>query len=412
MLRLVPLAPPQGCASLLQYPSELSSTTPAWERTTRAVAGLVGLDLLTWFSPVLWNRSTFSSNSSTSSNPWDQPAVKEPPKWGTPMAKVRMMTLLAYAFAVAFSLFGDLKLCQMFIRHPLVSLAADRLIHQIVPVDLVWSLFAMPFSMVLENNRMTTIGRILCFIFRLVHFSLSAAMMTLAFTLLDLPQPILPPLTLGTMMSKHLMRVAVIWTLAIAVSFPRFTYQNLYLISPGIDLCRNQNGEGNEEQGSFVPPRENLWMPHLPEILDSDWLVMKIIKIVITSVYFLVPLLLSTKAFLIMTRVQLLTIAAEMRFLELEDVVPPAPNRRKTLALLLVLVVGIVIFSFPLSFYVAVIASADAEAKSAVFSACQWFALINQRPVQFAHCGLENFENNMRLIVADGQLSPKVHVLL
>ncbi|XP_072483557.1 G-protein coupled receptor 83-like [Notamacropus eugenii] len=149
-------------------------------------------------------------------------------------------------------------------------------------------------------------------------------------------------------------------------------------------------------------------MPHLPEILDSDWLVMKLFKIVITSVYYLVPLLLSTKAFLIMTRVQLLILAAEMRFVELEDVVPPVPNRRKTLVLLLVLAVVSVISSFPLSFYVALIASADAKTRNAVSFACQWFALISQRSAQFVHCGLENFENNIRLLVSEGQMSPKL----
>nr|XP_020822927.1 probable G-protein coupled receptor 83 isoform X2 [Phascolarctos cinereus] len=253
-------------------------------------------------------------------------------------------------------------------------------------MDLLWSLFAMPFSVVRENNKATMLGRILCFIFRLVHFSLSTATMTLAFALLDLPLPILRPLTFGAMMTKHLTRVAVIWTLAIAVSSPRFIYQNLYLISL----------------------EENLWMPHLPDILDSDWLVMKLLKIVISSVYFLVPLLLSAKAFLIMIRVQLLTIAAEMQFLELEDVVPPVPNRRKTLMLLLVLVVVFVMSSFPLSFYVALIASADAKTKSAVSFACQWFALINQHNVQFVHCGVENFENNIRLLVSEGHVSPKL----
>ncbi|XP_023363045.1 uncharacterized protein LOC111721672 [Sarcophilus harrisii] len=236
-----------------------------------------------------------------------------------------------------------------------------------------------------RENKMMMVVRISCFTSPLVHFSLRTAAPTLTFVLLDLPRPTLLPLTMGTMTTTHLMRLAAIWTLAKAVSFPRFICQNLCPISL----------------------EWTLGMPLLPAVLDCDCLVTKTIRPAITSAYFPAPPPPSARACPIPLRVQSLTTAAETRSLELEDAVPSAPNRRKTPLLPPAPAVVSVISRFPLSFFAAVIASADAKTKSAACFACQWFALINRRSGQLAPCGVENSENP-RLLVSKAPMSPKL----
>ncbi|XP_037091213.1 probable G-protein coupled receptor 83 [Pollicipes pollicipes] len=278
------------------------------------------------------------------------------------------VVILAYSVIIVVSLFGNLLVCQVVVRNKRLHTVTNTFIANLAVSDVLMTCLNIPFniSRILLDD--WPFGGFMCSVVPYVQVcAVYVSAFTMAAIALDRYQVIVKPLKprLGPLHGAAI--IAVIWLLAAIISLPHAVYNELVTVFTFRALTRCQT--------RYPSPSRQF----------RKWL-----TLVTSLTQYYVPLTITGVAYSIITRKvwsrAVLGAATE------EQMVYQARAKRKTIKMLMVVVVLFAICWMPLNLYHLIVDfSVDTSPRrhnSTLFFFCHWLAMSNVCYNPFIYCWL------------------------
>nr|XP_040138098.1 probable G-protein coupled receptor 83 isoform X1 [Ictidomys tridecemlineatus]XP_040138101.1 probable G-protein coupled receptor 83 isoform X1 [Ictidomys tridecemlineatus]XP_040138106.1 probable G-protein coupled receptor 83 isoform X1 [Ictidomys tridecemlineatus] len=302
-------------------------------------------------------------------------------KWlgGKPHIAAKIILSVAYAVIIMVSLFGNSLVCQVFIKHKEINKSTGLLIFNLAISDILIILLNSPFALARFLSGQWVFGRIMCHVSRFAQYcSLHVSTLTLMAVAMDRHRVILHPTKPRLTHSQSILTVVLIWSLAVFLALPHAIYQNLF----------------------YVISKDGVVRSHcLPAFPGPSKLVGKYVDLGTFGLLYILPLLV-----IVITYSHLgkrLWIQNSVGDASARQLMAHYQKRKKSIRMLILIVMVFAICWFPLNCYVVLISSADVETESVLFYAFHWFAMSSTCYNPFIYCWLNrSFRAKLRSIAS------------
>ncbi|MBN3301399.1 GPR83 protein, partial [Amia calva] len=291
---------------------------------------------------------------------------------------VKTLLIVAYSVIIFISLFGNVLVCQVVIKNKRMHSATSLFIVNLAVSDIMITLLNTPFTLVRFVHSTWVFGKAMCHISRFVQYcSLHVSTLTLTAIALDRQQVILNPLKPRMSVTKGVLSIAVIWSMAACFSLPHAIYQKLFWYNYRVSTIR-----------SFC-------VPDFPEPADVYW---KYLDLSTFLLLYLLPLLIITVTYCRLAK--RLWLRNAIGDITTEQYINHRRNKMKSIKMLMLVVVVFAICWFPLNCYVVLVSSLGIQTKNALYFALHWFAMSSTCYNPFIYCWLnDSFRSELKALL-------------
>uniref|UniRef100_A0A8C6C7D6 G protein-coupled receptor 83 n=1 Tax=Monodon monoceros TaxID=40151 RepID=A0A8C6C7D6_MONMO len=296
-------------------------------------AALVGPNASHFFS---WNNYTFSD--------WQNFVGRRRYGAESQNPTVKALLIMAYSFIIIFSLFGNVLVCHVIFKNQRMHSATSLFIVNLAVADIMITLLNTPFTLV-----------------------------------------IMYPLKPRISITKGVIYITVIWTMATFFSLPHAICQKLFTFKYSEDTVRS------------------LCLPDFPEPADLFW---KYLDLATFILLYILPLLLISVAYARVAKK--LWLCNTIGDVTTEQYLALRRKKKKTIKMLMLVVVLFALCWFPLNCYVLLLSSKVIHTSNALYFAFHWIAMSSTCYNPFIYCWLnENFRVALKALLRVCQRSPK-----
>ncbi|XP_048815213.1 G-protein coupled receptor 83-like [Lagopus muta] len=291
---------------------------------------------------------------------------------------VKALLIVAYSVIIIMSLFGNVLVCHVVLKNKRMHSATSLFIVNLAVSDIMITLLNTPFTLVRFVNSTWIFGKAMCHVSRFVQYcSLHVSTLTLTAIALDRHQVILNPLKQRMSLTKGALSIAVIWLLAASFSLPHAIYQKLF--------------QYNYREATV----RSLCLPDFPEPAELVW---KYLDLSTFLLLYLLPLLVITATY---TRLaKKLWLRNAIGDVTTQQYVAHHRNKKKSIKMLVLVVVVFAVCWFPLNCYVVLISSLGIKTNNSLYFALHWFAMSSTCYNPFIYCWLnESFRAELRALL-------------
>nr|XP_014340962.1 PREDICTED: probable G-protein coupled receptor 83 [Latimeria chalumnae] len=303
--------------------------------------------------------------------------AKYDPEYQNPTVKA--LLIIAYSVIIVISLFGNLLVCHVVMKNKRMHSATSLFIVNLAVSDIMITLLNTPFTLARFVNSTWVFGKTMCHISRFVQYcSLHVSTLTLTAIALDRHQVILNPLKPRMSLSRGVLSIAIIWVMAICFSLPHGIYQKLFQYNYRVSTVR-----------SFC-------VPDFPEPSELFW---KCLDLATFLLLYLLPLAIITIAYSHLAK--RLWLRNAIGDITTEQYITHRKNKKKTVKMLVLVVVVFAVCWFPLNCYVVLISSLGIRTKNLLYFALHWFAMSSTCYNPFIYCWLnESFRVELKSLLS------------
>ncbi|KAL2094253.1 hypothetical protein ACEWY4_008972 [Coilia grayii] len=291
----------------------------------------------------------------------------------------KVLLIVAYSFIIVISLFGNSLVCHVVIKNKQTRSVTSLFIANLAIADILITLLNTPFTLVRFVISTWVFGKGMCHISRFVQYcSLHVSTLTLTAIALDRRQVILHPLRPRISTLRGFIYIALIWLMGGSFSLPHGIYQKLFTFVYSKDIIRA------------------LCVPDFPEPSDMFWQYLDLATFVLLYV---LPLLIISGAYLgvarrLWRRNAIGDVTSEQYFLQRR-------KRKRTIKMLMAVVVVFAVCWFPLNCYVLLLSSRSIPSNNALYFCFHWLAMSSTCYNPFIYCWLNHsFRAELRRLLA------------
>ncbi|XP_038272719.1 probable G-protein coupled receptor 83 [Dermochelys coriacea] len=299
---------------------------------------------------------------------------------------VKALLIMAYSVIIIISLFGNMLVCHVVIKNKRTHSATSLFIVNLAVSDIMITLLNAPFTLVRFVNSTWAFGKAMCHISRFVQYcSLHVSTLTLTAIALDRHQVILNPLKQRMSLTRGMLSISVIWLMATCFSLPHAIYQKLF--------------QYNYREATV----RSLCLPDFPEPAELVW---KYLDLSTFLLLYLLPLLIITITY---TRLaKKLWLRNAIGDITTQQYIIHHKNKKKSIKMLVLVVVVFAVCWFPLNCYVVLISSLGIKTKNSIYFALHWFAMSSTCYNPFIYCWLnESFRSELKSLLSMCQKVPQ-----
>ncbi|XP_069325159.1 G-protein coupled receptor 83 isoform X2 [Eulemur rufifrons] len=257
---------------------------------------------------------------------------------------VKALLIVAYSFIIIFSLFGNVLVCHVIFKNQRMHSATSLFIVNLAVADIMITLLNTPFTLVIMH-------------------------------------PLKPRISI----TKGVIYIAVIWTMATFFSLPHAICQKLFTFKYSEDTVRS------------------LCLPDFPEPADLFW---KYLDLATFILLYILPLLIISVAYARVAKK--LWLCNTIGDVTTEQYLALRRKKKKTIKMLMLVVVLFALCWFPLNCYVLLLSSKVIHTNNALYFAFHWFAMSSTCYNPFIYCWLnENFRVELKSLLSMCQRPPK-----
>ncbi|XP_075403921.1 G-protein coupled receptor 83 [Tenrec ecaudatus] len=323
-----------------------------------------------------WNNYTFSD--------WQNFVDRRRQEFQNP--SVKALLIVAYSFIIVFSLFGNVLVCHVIFKNQRMHSATSLFIVNLAVADIMITLLNTPFTLVRFVNSTWVFGKGMCHVSRFAQYcSLHVSALTLTAIAVDRHQVIMHPLKPRISITKGIIYIAVIWIMATFFSLPHAICQKLFTFKYSEDIVRS------------------LCLPDFPEPTDLFW---KYLDLATFILLYILPLLIISVAYARVAKK--LWLCNTIGDVTTEQYLALRRKKKKTIKMLMLVVVLFALCWFPLNCYVLLLSSKVIHTNNAIYFAFHWFAMSSTCYNPFIYCWLnENFRVELKALLSMCRTLPK-----
>ncbi|KAM8953974.1 G-protein coupled receptor 83-like [Pelodytes ibericus] len=291
---------------------------------------------------------------------------------------VKALLIIAYSVIIFMSLFGNMLVCHVVMKNKRMHSATSLFIVNLAISDIMITLLNTPFTLVRFVNSSWVFGKDMCHISRFVQYcSLHVSTLTLTAIALDRHQVILNPLKPRMSLTKGVLSISFIWVMATCFSLPHAIYQKLFQYNYRETTIRS------------------LCIPDFPEPAELFW---KYLDLSAFLLLYLLPLFIITITYSRLAKK--LWMRNAIGDVTTEQYITHRKNKKKSIKMLVLVVVVFAVCWFPLNCYVVLISSLGIKTKNALYFALHWFAMSSTCYNPFIYCWLnESFRLELKSLL-------------
>ncbi|XP_061454342.1 G-protein coupled receptor 83-like [Rhineura floridana] len=292
---------------------------------------------------------------------------------------VKALLIVAYTIIIVVSVFGNLLVCHVVMRKKRMHSATSLFIANLAVSDIMITLLNTPFTLVRFVNSTWVFGKTMCHVSRFVQYcSLHVSTLTLTAIALDRHQVILNPLKPRMSLTKGALTISGIWVMAACFSLPHAIYQKLF------------------EYHYRETTVRSLCLPDFPEPAELVWKYMDLSTFLLL---YLLPLIIISITY---TRLaKKLWLRNAVGDITTKQYVIHHKNKKRSIKMLMLVVVVFAVCWFPLNCYVLLISSMGIKTKNSLYFALHWFAMSSTCYNPFIYCWLnEGFRSELKSLFA------------
>ncbi|XP_048093495.1 probable G-protein coupled receptor 83 [Alosa alosa] len=291
----------------------------------------------------------------------------------------KVLLIIAYSFIIVISLFGNSLVCHVVMKNKQTRSVTSLFIANLAIADILITLLNTPFTLVRFVISTWVFGKGMCHISRFVQYcSLHVSTLTLTAIALDRRQVILHPLRPRISTLRGFIYIAVIWLMGGSFSLPHAIYQKLFTFVYSKEIVRC------------------LCVPDFPEPSDIFWQYLDLATFVLLYV---LPLLIISGAYLGVARRlwrpnAIGDVTSEQYFLQRR-------KRKRTIKMLMAVVVVFAVCWFPLNCYVLLLSSRAIRSNNILYFSFHWLAMSSTCYNPFIYCWLNHsFRAELKRLLA------------
>nr|XP_021521320.1 probable G-protein coupled receptor 83 [Aotus nancymaae] len=288
----------------------------------------------------------------------------------------KALLIAAYSFIIAFSLFGNVLVCHVIFKNPRMHSATSLFIVNLAVADILITLLNTPFTLVRFVNSTWVFGKGMCHVSRFAQYcSLHVSALTLTAIAVDRHQ--------GAQWKE---RPVLLGMKAFHANIPSLlTLSAFWLPAPSEDIVRS------------------LCLPDFPEPADLFW---KYLDLATFILLYILPLLIISVAYARVAKK--LWLRNTIGDVTTEQYLALRRKKKKTIKMLMLVVVLFALCWFPLNCYVLLLSSKVIRTNNALYFAFHWFAMSSTCYNPFIYCWLnENFRIELKALLNMCQRPPK-----
>ncbi|CAN8195632.1 unnamed protein product [Coccothraustes coccothraustes] len=299
---------------------------------------------------------------------------------------VKALLIAAYSFIIVFALFGNVLVCHVVIKTKRVHSATSLFIVNLAVADIMITLLNTPFTLARFVNSTWIFGKGMCHVSRFAQYcSLHVSALTLTAIAVDRHQVIMHPLKPRISTGKGVMYISVIWIMATCFSLPHAIYQKLFTFEYSEDVTRC------------------LCLPDFPEPADLFW---KYLDLTTFILLYVLPLLIISAAYV--TVAKKLWLRNVIGDVTVEQYFVLRKKNKKTIKMLMLVVVLFAVCWFPLNCYVVLLSSQTIPTNNALYFAFHWFAMSSTCYNPFIYCWLnDSFRSELKALISMCRKAPR-----
>ncbi|NWY72616.1 GPR83 protein, partial [Erithacus rubecula] len=299
---------------------------------------------------------------------------------------VKALLIAAYSFIIFFSLFGNVLVCHVVIKTKRVHSATSLFIVNLAVADIMITLLNTPFTLARFVNSTWIFGKGMCHVSRFAQYcSLHVSALTLTAIAVDRHQVIMHPLKPRISTGKGVVYIFVIWIMATCFSLPHAIYQKLFTFEYSEDVTRC------------------LCLPDFPEPADLFW---KYLDLTTFILLYVLPLLIISAAYL--TVAKKLWLRNVIGDVTTEQYLVLRRKNKKTIKMLMLVVILFAVCWFPLNCYVVLLSSQTIRTNNALYFAFHWFAMSSTCYNPFIYCWLnDSFRSEIKALLNVCRKAPR-----
>ncbi|XP_049745486.1 G-protein coupled receptor 83 isoform X2 [Elephas maximus indicus] len=257
---------------------------------------------------------------------------------------VKALLIVAYSFIIVFSLFGNVLVCHVIFKNQRMHSATSLFIVNLAVADIMITLLNTPFTLVIMH-------------------------------------PLKPRISI----TKGVIYIIIIWTMATFFSLPHAICQKLFTFKYSEEIVRS------------------LCLPDFPEPADLFW---KYLDLATFILLYILPLLIISVAYARVAKK--LWLCNTIGDVTTEQYLALRRKKKKTIKMLMLVVVLFALCWFPLNCYVLLLSSKVIRTNNAIYFAFHWFAMSSTCYNPFIYCWLnENFRVELKALLSMCQRLPK-----
>ncbi|XP_068886963.1 G-protein coupled receptor 83 isoform X2 [Aphelocoma coerulescens] len=257
---------------------------------------------------------------------------------------VKALLIAAYSFIIVFSLFGNVLVCHVVIKTKRVHSATSLFIVNLAVADIMITLLNTPFTLVIMH-------------------------------------PLKPRISAG----KGVIYISLIWIMATCFSLPHAIYQKLFTFEYSEDVTRC------------------LCLPDFPEPADLFW---KYLDLTTFILLYVLPLLIISAAYV--TVAKKLWLRNVIGDVTTEQYFVLRKKNKKTIKMLMLVVILFAVCWFPLNCYVLLLSSQTIHTNNALYFAFHWFAMSSTCYNPFIYCWLnDSFRSELKALLNMCRKAPR-----
>ncbi|NXJ26167.1 GPR83 protein, partial [Dicrurus megarhynchus] len=299
---------------------------------------------------------------------------------------VKALLIAAYSFIIVFSLFGNVLVCHVVIKTKRVHSATSLFIVNLAVADIMITLLNTPFTLARFVNSTWIFGKGMCHVSRFAQYcSLHVSALTLTAIAVDRHQVIMHPLKPRISTGKGVICISVIWIMATCFSLPHAIYQKLFTFeySEAVTRC--------------------LCLPDFPEPADLFW---KYLHLTTFILLYVLPLLIISAAYV--TVAKKLWLRNVIGDVTTEQYFVLRKKNKKTIKMLMLVVILFAVCWFPLNCYVVLLSSQAIHTNNALYFAFHWFAMSSTCYNPFIYCWLnDSFRSELKALLNMCRKAPR-----
>ncbi|NWW65334.1 GPR83 protein, partial [Ifrita kowaldi] len=301
-------------------------------------------------------------------------------------ATVKALLIVAYSFIIVFSLFGNVLVCHVVIKTKRVHSATSLFIVNLAVADIMITLLNTPFTLARFVNSTWIFGKGMCHVSRFAQYcSLHVSALTLTAIAVDRHQVIMHPLKPRISTGKGVIYISVIWIMASCFSLPHAIYQKLFTFEYSEDVTRC------------------LCLPDFPEPADLFW---KYLDLTTFILLYVLPLVIISAAYT--TVAKKLWLRNVIGDVTTEQYFVLRKKNKKTIKMLLLVVILFAVCWFPLNCYVVLLSSQAIHTNNALYFAFHWFAMSSTCYNPFIYCWLnDSFRSELKALLNVCRKAPR-----
>ncbi|XP_074906536.1 G-protein coupled receptor 83 isoform X1 [Buteo buteo] len=291
---------------------------------------------------------------------------------------VKALLVTAYSFIIVFSLFGNVLVCHVVVKIKRVHSATSLFIVNLAVADIMITLLNTPFTLARFVNSTWIFGKGMCHVSRFAQYcSLHVSALTLTAIAVDRHQVIMHPLKPRISTAKGVIYISIIWIMATCFSLPHAIYQKLFTFEYSEEVTRC------------------LCLPDFPEPADLFW---KYLDLTTFVLLYVLPLLIISAAYV--TVAKKLWRRNVIGDVTTEQYFALRKKNRKTIKMLMLVVILFAVCWFPLNCYVILLSSQTIHTNNALYFAFHWLAMSSTCYNPFIYCWLnDSFRSELKALL-------------